>query len=464
MPSLPSVDFDRSMPVLIVRVGSYPLHAGTVGAIRSLGRAGVPVYAITEDRFTPAALSRYLTGRLSWSTTGAEPVEQLSAGLRDIADRLGQRVIAVATDDEAAVLVAEHGQQIEQLVVPAVPTDMARMLASKRGLHELCQRAGVPTPHAAFPASLDEVFAYAERGLFPAVVKNVDPFTRLSAPAVPSTTLVGTPDELVALARDWPDPPRVMLQEQLPKEEAEDWIFHMYCNGESECVPGFTGVKLRSWPPQAGVTAAAIIAANDEVAELSASLCRAIGYRGIGDLDWRFDRRDGRYKLLDFNPRVGAQFRLFQTDAAVDVVRAMHLDLTGREVPPGRQIEGRRFYLENLYPAALLARKRPAQIPKLPRRLVRPELGWSAFDDPLPALSMVVRFAGLVLLRLAGVALGPFGQRRAAATAAAAARGAAKLVPATKRINGPKVAADGNPAKNNPGTDDSPARESRGQP
>src|SRR4051794_21033700 len=306
------------MPVLIVKVGTYPLHAGTVGAIRSLGRAGVPVYSITEDRFTPAACSRYLTGRLSWPTTGAEPVEELSAGLRDLADRLGQRVLAVPTDDEAAVLVAEYGREIEQLVGPAVPSELARTLASKRGLHDLCRRVGIPTARAAFPASLDDVFAYAENGPFPVVLKNVDPFTRLSAPAAPSTPLVATPEELVALARGWPDPPRVMLQEQLPMEQAEDWIFHMYCNAESECMPGFTGVKLRSWPPQAGVTAAAAIAANDEVAELSASLCRAIGYRGIGDLDWRFDRRDGRYKLLDFNPRLGAQFRLFETDAAVD--------------------------------------------------------------------------------------------------------------------------------------------------
>jgi hypothetical protein len=30
---------------------------------------------------------------------------------------------------------------------------------------------------------------------------------------------------------------------------------------------------------------------------------------------------------LDFNPRVGAQFRLFEDDAGSDVVRALHLDL-----------------------------------------------------------------------------------------------------------------------------------------
>ena len=74
--------------------------------------------------------------------------------------------------------------------------------------------------------------------------------------------------------------------------------------------------------------------------ESAARFCRAIGFSGIADLDWRLDRRDGRYKLLDFNPRVGAQFRLFETDAGIDVVRALHLDLTGRPVPAGAQENG----------------------------------------------------------------------------------------------------------------------------
>jgi len=43
----------------------------------------------------------------------------------------------------------------------------------------------------------------------------------------------------------------------------------------------------------------------------------------------------GAYHLLDFNPRPGAQFRLFTDRAGTDVVRAQHLDLTGRAVPAG---------------------------------------------------------------------------------------------------------------------------------
>ncbi|MFM8856879.1 MAG: hypothetical protein ACKOI2_06680 [Actinomycetota bacterium] len=49
---------DTSVPALIAKVGHYPVHHGGLGAIRSLARWGVPVYAVTEDRWTPAARSR----------------------------------------------------------------------------------------------------------------------------------------------------------------------------------------------------------------------------------------------------------------------------------------------------------------------------------------------------------------------------------------------------------------------
>jgi predicted ATP-grasp superfamily ATP-dependent carboligase len=58
----------------------------------------------------------------------------------------------------------------------------------------------------------------------------------------------------------------------------------------------------------------------------------AVGFSGVPDLDYRHDERDGRYKLLDFNPRPGANFRMIENCAGIDVVRALHMDLTGRVV------------------------------------------------------------------------------------------------------------------------------------
>ncbi|MEU3980150.1 ATP-grasp domain-containing protein [Streptomyces sp. NPDC026672] len=385
---------DRDVPGLIVKFGDYPLHHGGVGAIRSLGRLGVPMYAITEDPYTPAASSRYLERAFVWPTSGAEDPGHLVEGLLRIGRRIGRPAVLIPTDEEAAVLIAEHQDALgERFLFPRVDPGLPRRLASKQGLHELCVKHGVPSPEAAFPESYDEIVEFAEKARFPVVAKNREAFVRRRRPAVNGTTRITTREGLLALARDWGERPGVILQEYLPREQAEDWIVHACFDADSVPLALFTGVKVRSWPPHAGMTAHAYVVDNPELADLAARFVKQIGFTGIVDLDLRFDRRDGRYKLLDFNPRMGAQFRLFESGAGVDVVRAMHLDLTGRAVPEGEQRAGHRYVVENIDLPALLAYRRSGYTtPHAPRRASGTELAWFAGDDPLPFLTMLARF------------------------------------------------------------------------
>lgn len=385
---------DRDVPGLIVKFGDYPLHHGGVGAIRSLGRLGVPMYAITEDRYTPAAASRYLERAFVWPTTGTEDKDHLIEGLLRVGRRIGRPTVLVPTDEEAAVLIAEHqGALGDRFLFPRVEPALPRRLASKQGLHELCEEHGIPSPTAAFPQSYDDIVVFAEKARFPVVAKNREAFVRRARPAVNGTTRIATREGLLALARDWGERPGVILQEYLPREEAEDWIVHAYVGRDSVPLVLFTGVKVRSWPPHAGMTANAYVVDNPELADLAARFVKQIGFTGVVDLDLRFDRRDGRYKLLDFNPRMGAQFRLFENESGVDVVRAMHLDLTGRGVPGGEQRTGRRYIVENIDLPALLAYRRSGYTtPHAPARPSGTELAWFAGDDPLPFFTMLARF------------------------------------------------------------------------
>jgi predicted ATP-grasp superfamily ATP-dependent carboligase len=454
--------FDTSIPLVILKIGRYPLHHGGVGAIRSLGRGGVPVYTMTEDRLTPAAVSRHLRGAFVAKTTGQED----DATLLDLFERvgrwIGRRAIALPTDDEAASFVAEHADELAaRFLIPRVPPHLPRRLSSKRGLHETCLELGVPAPSAAFPASLHEVVDFAATAHFPVVAKNVDPWLRLQAPAVPNSTLVRSPEALLELAARWPADPRVMLQEYIPNDDAEDWIFHGYADESSRCPVAFTGVKYRSWPPRAGVTSYARMVANEELARRSSELLRRLGYRGIADLDWRFDRRDQEYKLLDFNPRVGAQFRLFETTTGIDVVRALHLDLTGRPIPNGDACAGRGFRVEYLdEPAFVAARlfglRAASPVPHAPGRV---EPAWFASDDPLPVVAAAVRSAEPLALRVRRLGRTALRRLQAAtgrrpATIAAMIRRDANSVPYTNRSNGPNVAAAVSPVKYRPETED----------
>jgi ubiquinone/menaquinone biosynthesis C-methylase UbiE len=143
-----------------------------------------------------------------------------------------------------------------------------------------------------------------------------------------------------------PADPNLMLQEYIPGGEHDVWMFNGYFDGGSDCLAGFTGRKLRQTPVYTGVTSLGVCLANDEVLRTTTRWMRELGYRGILDIGYRFDARDGLYKVLDANPRIGATFRLFTASNGLDVARALYLDITGQPVPEGRQVEGRKWMVE----------------------------------------------------------------------------------------------------------------------
>jgi D-aspartate ligase len=241
---------------------------------------------------------------------------------------------------------------------------------------------------------------------------------------------------LLAIAEKWPADPGVLLQEYLPPDLCEAWIAHAYFDADSHARPMFTGVKLRSWPPRGGVTTSGFVADNDELAELTARFAKDVGFRGIVDLDWCYDRRDGRYKLLDFNPRLGANFRLFETATGTDVVLAQYLDLTGQPNPCDRQRSGRRFVVEHLdLPARLRSRGFQPAVPRRPHESAGTELAWWAGDDLKPALAVAVhalragvrQLAGLRKARHQGARAEPGGWRRSSRIAPFEGKGARAL-------------------------------------
>jgi predicted ATP-grasp superfamily ATP-dependent carboligase len=393
------MELDGAVPALVLKFGSYPLNYGGLGVVRSLGRAGVSVDAVVESRNTPLARSRYVRKAFTWRTRGGESDDELLTGLRWIGDRVGQRAVLVTTDDEAATFVARYAAELDgRFLFPRAPEGLVARLASKRGLHQIATEHGVARPEAAFPRTFDELASAAGQVGFPLAVKNSEPWLRLRRPAVSQTTYVASLDQLQTLARRWAEPYSVILQAHLAREHCEDWFFQGYFDSSSRCLAGFTGRKYRSWPHEAGVTACGVLAPKPELAEETARLCLALGYHGAADVDWRFDRRDGRFHLLDFNPRPGAHFRLFEDLAGLDVVRALHLDLTGR---PTEALgpAARRFVAGHLDPIARLASRKTAERPlRAPGEVV--ERAWWAVDDPVPAATALAWIGGAAVHRL----------------------------------------------------------------
>lgn len=120
------------------------------------------------------------------------------------------------------------------------------------------------------------------------------------------------------------------------------------------------------------------------------------------DLDIRLDARDGQYNLLDFNPRVGAQFRIFRDTAGIDVILAAYLDLTGQAIPVGQQLQDRTFMAESYDPLSALAHWRRGELTAgmwLSEIRSLDEPAWFARDDLRPFGLMCTRMALKTMFR-----------------------------------------------------------------
>jgi predicted ATP-grasp superfamily ATP-dependent carboligase len=387
--------FDTSTPAVVLKFDPNVMHHGGLGVIRSLGRIGVPVYGVHEGPWAPAANSRYLAGRLFWQPSPAD-VDRVVSGLLRLAARIGEPSVLIATDDAGAIFLAEHGRDLRRwFLFPDPPTDLPRRLAGKYSLHQACLELGVSCPRADIPGSLGSAQEFASAVGYPLIAKLTTPWTMDSG--LRSTSVVADQQELEHIYRRCEQSGAgLMLQEFIPGGKGHDWFFHGYCDANSVCQPAFTGVKERSYPAAAGLTSLGRSVANEKLRDEITSLLARLEYRGLLDLDIRLDIRDGQYNLLDFNPRLGAQFRVFRDTAGTDVALAAYLDLTGQAIPAGEQVNGRTFLVENYDPLSALASWRRGEVGLrswLSSLHTVDETAWFARDDLRPFGLMCLRMA-----------------------------------------------------------------------
>jgi D-aspartate ligase len=333
-------NINRNTPVVMLRSG----HHGGLSIARSLGRLGVPVYSVDADYWEPAFASRYCRGRFLMNLEGG-PTDQSIARLLEIGRKVGGQPLLIPTTDPGAIWVAQNASALQETFrFPRLDAGLVRSLSDKGRMQELAKRSGVPTARSVVPRSKEDIEEFLETAIFPVMVKalDADRFRRRTGGTKFLTHTRAELFELYSRARE-PDEPNLLVQEFIP---GEDWMFDGYFDRESRCVFGVTGKKIRRFPAKTGVTSLGICLDNETVAKTTAQFMKAISYRGILDIGYRYDIRDRQYKVLDVNPRIGCTFRLFAA-GDLDVARALYLDMTGQPVPSVRIAEGRKWLVED---------------------------------------------------------------------------------------------------------------------
>jgi len=369
--------------VVVFRSG----HHGGLGIVRSLGRLGVPVYCVDADRWEPAFSSRYCRGRFLLND---ENSEETLAQLLDIGRKLGGQPILIPTTDRGAIWVADRADALrETFSFPVQDAALVRSLSDKNRMQQLACENGIPTALTTSPKCKEDVHRFLDTAIFPVMVKAATD-ERVRANLGRTKFVVRDRHELLELYAKAEDhgASDLMLQELIP---GEDWMFDGYFDQASRCLFGVTGKKIRRFPVQTGVTSLGVCLRNDAVEKTTVAFMQSLGYSGILDIGYRRDQRDGSYKVLDVNPRIGCTFRLLAGSDGMDAARALYLNLTGQPVARSQVPEGRKWIVEDfdLVSSFRSWRARTLTVGDWIRsfRGVQ-EAACFALDDPLPFLLM----------------------------------------------------------------------------
>jgi D-aspartate ligase len=354
---------------------------------RSLGRRGVPVWVATPPDIKLASYSRYALRTLPWP----EGEYEVQAGyLSELADRynLDQWVLFPTSDESAALLSKFHATLSSRFRVSTPAWDVLRWAYDKRLTYRLAAEQQVDYPSTIYPAS--EVALQAAACCFPAILKPathavVNRFTADKAWPVANR------DELLARyrnARDLVPPDLILVQELIPGGGESQFSYAALCC-DGQPIASLTARRTRQYPIDFGYSSSFVETLDiPEIVAPSRRLLAAIRYTGLVEIEYKFDARDGRYKLLDINPRLWTWSPLGRR-AGVDFPYLLWQMLTGNSVPQQTGRAGARWVrMSTDFPAAIHLVLRGLLSAGAYLRSLRGPLEFAliASDDPLPGL------------------------------------------------------------------------------
>ena len=297
---------------------TYMTYLG-LGLVRALGREGVPVYALDP---TPDALgmnSRYCTPVVTPDIKADEG--RYLDFLLDFGRTLPTKGVLYPTGDPTVVLFSKARDELSRFYHFVMPEHQTVLdLLTKDGLDRVAREHAIPAPRTVAPASRPDVERAAEQLTFPVILKPVESHD-WRAPAIAELIGYGTKivhchdrdgllahyDKIAAVTRSAsPGPgPKLIIQEFIPGDDDNLVYACFYVSREGEPLGLFAGRKCRVLPPGSGSASYVESMADPALTDVTLKLLRAVGYRGLGGVEFKRDPRDGVYKLIEFNVRFG---------------------------------------------------------------------------------------------------------------------------------------------------------------
>lgn len=388
MASVSAIGARRRLPVLI-----FGPHIAALGVLRRLSARGVRCY-VADETDDIIIRSRWYrpAGRKLPETSDSEVLAEYLESLS-----IDRAVLIPCSDNWTLAVAGLPGRLRERFPASLPPRDVVAQFVDKERFSGLTDRLGIPRPRTVRLGGPDDLDQLSDEELANAFFKPTDPQLHRRHFRTKGTIVHSRTEAERVLRAGAAVGVSFIYQEWIDGDMPSTTLMDGFVDRHGTLAGVVLRRRIRVAPPMIGNTVSSCSAPLAEAPGAVDSLRRLlseVGYRGAFNIEFKFDRRDGLYKVIELNPRP-AWYISTIANLGFDIPWSIYRDARDLEVEPAVPYEAGRYGLYELRDAVAIA--------GYLRRFRRPEgpvLGpWLRGDrtvfwwrDPLPAFHGVLRF------------------------------------------------------------------------
>lgn len=263
---------DRKIKVLITDAG----YKHTLGAVRSLGKAGFFIIAMSPSKIAQSFFSRYCNEKLICPNPKNEKqfiqflIGYLQKNTVDVLLPIGYAT---------TVMISKHKEELLPYVkIPVANYEIMQIASNKEKTMQLADKLNISIP--------TEYTSIKNVEIFPVVVKGIYESGHIK--------YLNSPEEIQQI-----DFKEYILQEYIP---GDGYGFYALFNHGSVRAY-FMHKRVREYPITGGASTCAVSIYDENLKEEGLKLLESLQWHGIAMVEFKKDVRDKKFKLMEINPK-----------------------------------------------------------------------------------------------------------------------------------------------------------------
>lgn len=305
--------------------------ANALSVARCLHAAGIPVHALCQpvSRIRFSRVCHWID--LTDSDGGPDAWAAFLLGPRS--DHLRGAVLLACSDEAIEMIIAHRPRLAEKFVIEDGDGEMRLSMLDKLRTYDKSAEAGIPTPKHWRIWSVSDLDALKSELIFPLIIKPL--FSHHTRRIWKNRKYLAV-ENYDDLHRNFTELQHhgieFLLMEFVPGGDDLLCSYYTYLDETGSPLFHFTKRVIRRYPENMGEGCYHVTDWSPDVRDMGLKFFRHVNLRGLGNVEFKRDPRDGQLKIIECNARFTAANCLVKA-AGLDLALLTYNKLTGRPLP-----------------------------------------------------------------------------------------------------------------------------------